>query len=203
MMLTGNWSYPTNIRFGIGRIQELSDACASLSIQRPLFVTDRGLAENQVTARVLAMTKEMGLPCATFMGVDTNPTEKNLDNGVDVYRAADCDGVIAFGGGSAIDVAKLIAFMVGQTRPVWDFEDVDDWWTRANAEAIRPVIAVPTTAGTGSEVGRASVLTDPSSQVKKIIFHPKMQPRIVICDPELTVGLPKNITAGTGMDAFA
>ena len=202
-MYSGNWSYPTNMWFGAGRISEIKNACAMLGIKRPLFVTDRGLAENKITLDVLSVLGATDLEHSQFSQVDGNPTEQNLVAGLDAFKSGRCDGVIAFGGGSAIDVAKLIAFMDGQSRPVWDFEDVGDWWTRADADAIRPVVAVPTTAGTGSEVGRASVLTDSTSQVKKIIFHPKMQPQIVICDPELTVALPQSITAGTGMDAFA
>ncbi|MEM6415403.1 MAG: iron-containing alcohol dehydrogenase [Pseudomonadota bacterium] len=202
-MQNANWSYPTTIWFGVGRINELDTACKDLSITRPLFVTDRGLADQEITKRTCALIDEQFSASATFMGVDGNPTKDNLDEGVAAFKEGGCDGVIAFGGGSAIDVGKLIAFMPGQTRPVWDFEDIGDWWTRANADAIYPVVAVPTTAGTGSEVGRASVLTDNNSGVKKIIFHPKMQPSIVICDPELTVALPPKITAGTGMDAIA
>lgn len=126
-----------------------------------------------------------------------------MEAGVKAYRDGGHDGVVAFGGGSGLDLGKTIAFMAGQTRPVWDFEDIGDWWTRADASKIAPIVAVPTTAGTGSEVGRASVITNSQTHVKKIIFHPKLLPGVVICDPELTVGMPKVITAGTGMDAFA
>ena len=144
-----------------------------------------------------------GLGRAMFSEVDPNPTDKNAEEGVKIYRDGGFDGVIAFGGGSGLDLAKVIAFMAGQTRPLWDFEDVGDWWTRADADAIAPVVAVPTTAGTGSEVGRASIITNSQTDEKKIIFHPKMLPAVVICDPELSVGMPKFITAGTGLDAFA
>ncbi len=203
MTLTANWSYPTAIRFGAGRISEIADACAATGITKPLLVTDRGLAGLPITQATLDLLEAAGLGRAMFADVDPNPNEINMQAGVDVYRAGGHDGVIAFGGGSGLDLGKMVAFMAGQTRPVWDFEDVDDWWTRADADAIAPIIAVPTTAGTGSEVGRASVITNSQTHVKKIIFHPKVLPSIVICDPELTVGMPQMITAGTGMDAFA
>ncbi len=203
MNLTGNWSYPTTIKFGAGRISEIADACAQSGIRRPLLVTDRGLAGLPITADTLDLMERAGLGRALFAEVDPNPNEANLTAGVAAFRAGAHDGVIAFGGGSGLDLGKLVAFMAGQTRPVWEFEDIGDWWTRADASAIAPIVAVPTTAGTGSEVGRAGVLTNSESHVKKIIFHPKILPYVVICDPELTVGMPKVITAGTGMDAFA
>ncbi|MCC7320902.1 MAG: iron-containing alcohol dehydrogenase [Rubellimicrobium sp.] len=200
---TANWSYPTAIKFGPGRIREIGAACAQAGIRRPLLVTDRGLATLPVTARTLDLMEEAGLGRAIFADVDPNPNEKNLEAGVAAYRAGGHDGVIAFGGGSGLDLAKMVAFMHGQTRPVWDFEDIGDWWTRADASVIAPIIAVPTTAGTGSEVGRASVITNSATHQKKIIFHPRVLPTVVISDPELTVGMPRAITAGTGMDAFA
>ncbi len=203
MNLTGNWSYPTAIRFGAGRISELAEACKAAGISRPLLVTDKGLANLPITRAALDQLDGAGLGRALFSEVDPNPNEKNLAAGVAAYKAGDHDGVIAFGGGSGLDLGKLIAFMAGQTRPVWDFEDIGDWWTRADAAKIAPIIAVPTTAGTGSEVGRAGVLTNSATHVKKIIFHPKILPTIVICDPELTTGMPRIITVGTGMDAFA
>jgi alcohol dehydrogenase len=203
MTLSANWSYPTAIRFGAGRISEIADACASAGIKKPLLVTDKGLADLPITQATLDRLDAAGLGRAMFSEVDPNPNEKNLDAGVAAYKAGGHDGVIAFGGGSGLDLGKMVAFMAGQTRPVWDFEDVDDWWTRADADAIAPIIAVPTTAGTGSEVGRASVITNSETHVKKIIFHPKVLPTVVIADPELTVGMPPVITIGTGMDAFA
>jgi len=203
MSITGNWSYPTAIKFGAGRIAELPEACAQAGIKRPLLVTDRGLASLPITDATLDILEADGLGRAIFSDVDPNPNEMNLDAGVKAYRKGGHDGVIAFGGGSGLDLGKMVAFMAGQTRPVWDFEDVGDWWTRADADAIAPIIAVPTTAGTGSEVGRASVITNSETHVKKIIFHPKVLPSVVICDPELTVGMPPAITAGTGLDAFA
>ncbi|WP_324752990.1 iron-containing alcohol dehydrogenase [Roseovarius sp. Pro17] len=203
MNLTGNWSYPTSVKFGAGRIAELPDACKQANIKRPLLVTDKGLADLPITAQVLDIMEGAGLGRGIFSEVDPNPNEKNLDAGVAAYKAGGHDGVIAFGGGSGLDLGKMVAFMAGQTRPVWDYEDVDDWWTRADGDAIAPIIAVPTTAGTGSEVGRASVITNSKTHVKKIIFHPKVMPEVVICDPELTTGMPKFITAGTGLDAFA
>lgn len=203
MSLTANWSYPTAIKFGAGRIAELPAACAQAGIKRPLLVTDRGLATLPITAQALDILKAAGLEADLFADVDTNPNERNLGLGVVAYNQGRHDGVVAFGGGSGLDLGKCIAFMAGQKRPVWDFEDVGDWWTRADASVIAPVVAVPTTAGTGSEVGRAGVLTNSETHEKKIIFHPRMLPAVVICDPELTVGMPKAITAGTGLDAFA
>lgn len=201
--LTANWSFPTAVRFGAGRIGELADACRAARIHRPLLVTDAGLAALPITATTLDVLADGGLEASLFSDVRPNPTEANLADGITAFREGDHDGVIAFGGGSGLDIGKLIAFMAGQTRPVWDFEDIGDWWMRADETAIAPIVAVPTTAGTGSEVGRAAVITDEATHTKKIIFHPKMMPRIVICDPELTVGLPPFITAGTGMDALA
>ena len=203
MSLTANWSYPTAIRFGAGRIKELPEACAQAGMKNPLLITDKGLAPLPITAQTLDILDAAGLGRAVFSDVDPNPNEVNLAAGIKAYNDGGHDGVIAFGGGSGLDLGKCVAFMVGQTRPVWDFEDVDDWWTRANSDTIAPIIAVPTTAGTGSEVGRASVITNSETHVKKIIFHPKFLPAVTICDPELTVGMPKMITAGTGMDAFA
>lgn len=203
MSPTANWSYPTAIRFGAGRIKEIADACAAAGIRRPLLVTDKGLANLPITTGTLDLLEAAGLGRAIFADVDPNPNELNLEAGVAAFKAGDHDGVIAFGGGSGLDLGKMVAFMAGQTRPVWDFEDVGDWWTRADADAIYPNIAVPTTAGTGSEVGRASVLTNSVTHEKKIIFHPRVLPSVVIADPELTVGMPRMITAGTGMDAFA
>ncbi|KUJ80551.1 alcohol dehydrogenase [Ruegeria marisrubri] len=203
MSLVGNWSYPTAIKFGAGRVRELPEACAAAGIKRPLLVTDRGLAGLPITAQALEIMEAAGLGRGVFSDVDPNPNETNLEAGVAAYKAGDHDGVIAFGGGSGLDLGKMVAFMAGQTRPVWDFEDIGDWWTRADADAIAPIVAVPTTAGTGSEVGRASVITNSETHAKKIIFHPKVLPAVVICDPELTVGMPKFITAGTGLDAFA
>ncbi len=203
MKLVGNWSYPTAIRFGAGRISEIAEACAAAGIKRPLLVTDRGLANLPITTTTLDLMEAAGLGRAMFSDVDPNPNEKNAEAGIAMFRAGGHDGVIAFGGGSGLDLGKLVAFMAGQTRPLWDFEDVGDWWTRADADAIAPIVAVPTTAGTGSEVGRASVITNSETHEKKIIFHPKFLPSVVICDPELTVGMPGPITAGTGMDAFA
>jgi alcohol dehydrogenase class IV len=203
MTLRANWSYPTAIRFGAGRISELAEACAAAGIRKPLLVTDKGLASLPITTATLDLMQAAGLGRAIFADVDPNPTEINLNAGVAAYKAGGHDGVIAFGGGSGLDLGKAVAFMAGQTRPVWDYEDIGDWWTRADPAAIAPIVAVPTTAGTGSEVGRASVLTNSVTHEKKIIFHPKTLPSVVICDPELTVGMPKAITAGTGMDAFA
>jgi alcohol dehydrogenase class IV len=203
MTLTGNWSYPTAVKFGAGRIKELPDACAQAGIKKPLLVTDKGLADLPITKETLDILEAAGLGRGIFSEVDPNPSEINLHAGVEAYKAGGHDGVIAFGGGSGLDLGKMVAFYAGQTRPIWDFEDIGDWWTRADADAIAPIIAVPTTAGTGSEVGRASIITNSQTHEKKIIFHPKVLPAVVICDPQLTVGMPKFITAGTGLDAFA
>jgi len=203
MSITGNWSYPTAIRFGAGRISEIADACSTAGISKPLLVTDKGLASMDITTKTLDLLDAAGLGRHLFSEVDANPSDKNVDHGLVYYRDGGFDGVVAFGGGSALDLAKVLALMAGQTRPLWDFEDVADWWTRADASAIHPIVAVPTTAGTGSEVGRASIITQSSSHDKKIIFHPKMLPTVVICDPELTAGMPPFLTAGTGLDAFA
>lgn len=201
--LTRNWNYPTSVRFGLGRIAELPAVCKELGMRRPLLVTDPGLRKLPMTESVLAVLGSAGLGDAVFSDIRPNPVGRNVDDGVAVYRVNRCDGVIAFGGGSVLDVGKTIALMAGQTRPVWDFEDREDWHTRVNVAGMAQTIAVPTTAGTGSEVGRASVILDEATHIKKIIFHPKMLPAVVISDPELTVGLPPRITAATGMDALA
>ncbi|HUC18537.1 MAG TPA: iron-containing alcohol dehydrogenase [Acetobacteraceae bacterium] len=201
--LVANWSYPTQVRFGASRIKELPESLEAAGIARPLLVTDRGLARLKMTAATLDMLTAAGIPHAVFSDVKPNPTESNVNAGIEAFRAGQHDGVIAFGGGSALDAGKLIAFMAGQTRPIWDFEDVGDWWKRANPSGIAPIIAVPTTAGTGSDVGRAGVVINEATHTKKVIFHPLMMPKTVILDPEQTVGMPPYITAGTGMDALA
>ena len=201
--LTGNWNYPTRVLVGPGRLAELGEACKSTGMKRPLIVTDKGLADSSVIEKARSALAKSGVPVAVFSDVRGNPTKANLDAGIEAFRKGKHDGVIAIGGGSALDIGKTIAFMHGQTRPVWDFEDIGDWWTRAETKDIAPIIAVPTTAGTGSEVGRASVLTNEATHQKKIIFHPLMLPRIVIADPETTVGLPPFLTAATGFDALA
>ena len=197
-VLRGNWNYPTTIWAGPGRIGELPDACARAGIKRPLLVTDEGLAGAPMIKSALAALKNAAL----FGAVRGNPAWSHVEAGLRAYRAGGHDGVVGFGGGSALDVGKVVAFMSGQTRPLWDFEDIGDWWTRADPAGIAPVVAVPTTAGTGSEVGRAAVILNEETHQKKIIFHPQMMPRIVIADAELTVGLPRAVTAATGMDAF-
>ena len=203
MILNANWAYPTSIKFGAGRIKEIAEACRAVGMKNPLFVTDRGLATTDIAHKTLDLLEADSLGRAVFADVDPNPDEKNAAAGVKAFKEGGHDGVVAFGGGSGLDLGKLVAFLAGQTRPLWDFEDVGDWWMRADAEAIAPIVAVPTTAGTGSEVGRASVITNSVTKEKKIIFHPKFLPSIVICDPELTVSMPPFITAGTGLDAFA
>lgn len=198
-----NLSYPTAIKFGAGRVVELADHCRANGIGRPLFVTDPGLAAMPMVRRIVEEVTQAGLDISVFSGVRPNPVEANVIEGVKAYKAGNHDGVVAFGGGSGLDVGKLVALMHGQRLSVFELEDVDDWWTRADASKISPIIAVPTTAGTGSEVGRAGVVTHPVTHQKKIIFHPAIMPRVAILDPELTVGLPPNLTAATGMDAMA
>ncbi len=201
--ISTNWSYPTAVAFGAGRISELGEAAKAAGMKNPLLVTDPGIAPLDITQKALSAIKSAGLDVAVFSDVQPNPTASNVEAGLKVMRDNGHDGVVAFGGGSGLDAGKVIAFMLGQTRPMWDFEDVGDWWTRADPDGIAPIVAVPTTAGTGSEVGRAGVITNEETHTKKVIFHPKMLPAQVILDPELTVGLPPHITAGTGMDALA
>ncbi|WP_372832487.1 iron-containing alcohol dehydrogenase [Pontibacterium sp.] len=201
--LIGDWNYPNSIRAGAGRIKELADACQNLNIQAPLLVTDPGLANLPMIEQAIKQCQNAGLNCGLFSNLQGNPTGQNVADGVTAYKAGRHDGVIAFGGGSSLDTGKAIALMIGQSANLWDFEDIGDNWTRVDASAIAPIIAVPTTAGTGSEVGRASVITDEQQQVKRIIFHPQMLPSIVILDAELTTGLPPHITAATGMDALS
>ncbi len=203
-LASGNWNYPTTVWFGNGRIADLAAACANLGIHNPLFVADKGLDGLEIVERARAVLRTASIQHGYFFEVQGNPTGSNVDAGVAVYRSGNHDGVIAFGGGSAMDAAKCIALIAGQ-RPelsLWDLEDVGDNWLQADADKIAPIIAVPTTAGTGSEVGRAGVILDERAQLKKIIFHPKMLPAIIISDPELTIGLPANITAWTGVDAL-
>jgi hypothetical protein len=201
--LRGNWGYPTKMRFGVGRISELPEACKELGFKRPLLATDPGLAKLPMVQDAIARNEAAGLPTGLFFDIRSNPVSKNVADGLKVFRDGKHDGIIAFGGGSALDAAKTIALMAGQTRPMWDFEDIGDNWTRADPAGIVPSIAIPTTSGTGSEVGRASVITNEETHTKKIIFHPGMLPSIVISDPALTAGLPPHITAATGMDALA
>ncbi|GGB53365.1 alcohol dehydrogenase [Roseibium aquae] len=198
-----NWSYPTSVRFGVGRIIELPEAVKAAGMTNPLLVTDPGLASLPMVAGAIESLQAAGLQAAVFFDVKPNPVDSNITAGVNAFKAGGHDGVIAFGGGSGLDAGKLIAFMSGQTRPIWDFEDIGDWWTRADPKGIAPIVAVPTTAGTGSEVGRAGVVTNEKTHTKKVIFHPKMLPATVICDPALTAGMPRVITIGTGMDALA
>ena len=195
-----NWNYPTTVWFGCGRSSDVLSACKELKMKNPLLVTDPGLAKSPILNNVLESCPQQ---TKVFSDVRGNPVGNNIQNGVSTYKSGKHDGVIALGGGSGLDVGKLIAFMSGQNRPIWDFEDIGDYWTRANPDTIAPIIAIPTTAGTGSEVGRAAVVINEENQSKKIIFHPKILPSIVILDPELTVGLPPHLTAATGMDALA
>ena len=198
-----NWNYPTNMWVGENRINDLSIACKDLNIKKPLLVTDSGLVKADITLKVLDLLKKDNISVSIFSNVVGNPTGTNVNDGVEFFKKNNCDGVIAFGGGSGLDVGKAIAFMSGQKKSMWDFEDVGDNWKKANTESIAPIIAIPTTAGTGSETGRASVILNEDTGIKKIIFHPKFLPSIVILDPILTLNLPSKITAATGMDALA
>ena len=198
-----NWNYPTTMWVGENRIKDIGLACKTLNIRKPLLVTDSGLANSEIVKKTLEKLNNENIITEIYSNVTGNPTGTNVNEGVIYYKKKNCDGVIAFGGGSGLDVGKAVAFMSGQTLPIWDFEDVGDNWTKANSDKIAPIIAVPTTAGTGSETGRASVILNEETGVKNIIFHPKFLPSIVILDPLLTVGLPPKITAATGMDALA
>ncbi len=199
----GDWHYPTEIAAGAGRVAELADTCIAIGIRAPLLVTDPILAALPMVETILARCRDAQLRISLFTGISGNPKAGEITAGVAAYRAGHHDGVIALGGGSALDAGKAVALMAGQTGTLWDYEDVGDNWRRVNAAAIAPVVAVPTTAGTGSEVGRAAVITDPVRECKAIIFHPAMLPRRVILDPELTTGLPAGLTAATGMDALS
>ncbi|MDA1089737.1 MAG: iron-containing alcohol dehydrogenase [Proteobacteria bacterium] len=201
--LTGNWNYPTTIRFGVGRISELPDCCKNLGMSRPMLVTDPGLAGRAMVVEAITANNDADLPTGLFSDIKPNPVSKNISDGLRAFHEGGHDGVIAFGGGSAMDAGKTIAFMAGQKRGLWDFEDIGDNWKRAETDAIAPVVAVPTTSGTGSEVGRATVVIDEDNETKKILFHPRMLPELVICDPVLVTGLPPHLTAATGMDALA
>ena len=197
-----NWNYPTAVWFGHGRTSEIAAACAQQGITRPLIVTDDALVKLPIMTTLTEALAAADVPYVLFSDVQPNPTGENVEAGVQAFRDGGCDGVIAFGGGSALDAGKTIAFMAGQTLPLWDFEDVGDNWTQADSDAIAPTIAIPTTAGTGSEVGRATVITHSEDHAKKIIFHPAMMPALVILDPDLTYDLPPHITAWTGIDAL-
>ena len=198
-----NWNYPTTMWVGENRIKDLSLACKTLNIKNPLLVTDSSLASSEIVKKTLESLNNENLNSEIYSKVSGNPTGSNVSEGVDFFKKKNCDGVIAFGGGSSLDVGKAVAFMSGQILPIWNFEDVEDNWKKANSDLIAPIIAVPTTAGTGSETGRASVILNEETGVKTIIFHPKFLPSIVILDPLLTVDLPSEITAATGMDALA
>lgn len=201
--LSGNWNYPTTIKAGSGRMVEVPSFCRQFGISAPLIVTDPGLVQMPFTQSLVQSCRDAGLKPGLFSDIQPNPIGKNVSDGVLALRSGHHDGVIALGGGSAMDAGKAIAFLAGQTRPLWDFEDRGDNFLRADAQAILPVIAIPTTAGTGSEVGRASIITDENVQTKKIIFHPRMLPCLALLDPDVTVGLPSKLTAATGMDALS
>ena len=201
--MKSNWNYPTTVWVGNNRIIEINSACKSLKIKKPLFVTDKDLVGLDFVKNIIKIIEKEFKNLNIFSNFSGNPNGENVDEGVKEFKKNNCDGVIAFGGGSGLDVGKAIAFMSGQTRPIWDFEDIGDYWKRANNDNIAPIIAVPTTAGTGSETGRASAIINNETGVKKIIFHPKFLPSIVILDPVLTLDLSPRLTAATGMDALA
>jgi alcohol dehydrogenase class IV len=201
--MNSNWNYPTTMWVGENRIKDLSQACKNLEINNPLFVTDKDLVNLPMVKYVILEVKKNFNNLSVFSNFSGNPFGENVEEGVSEFKKNKCDGVIAFGGGSGLDVGKAIAFMSGQSRPIWDFEDIGDYWKRADENNIAPIIAVPTTAGTGSETGRASAIIDKANGIKKIIFHPKILPSIVILDPVLTVDLSPRLTAATGMDALA
>ncbi|PIW28765.1 MAG: alcohol dehydrogenase [Rhodospirillales bacterium CG15_BIG_FIL_POST_REV_8_21_14_020_66_15] len=203
MPLNGNWNYPTAIRFGAGRVRELGEACRQAGISKPLLVTDPSLAALPMVEDAIKAVEGAGLAVKVFSAIKGNPTLENVEAGVAAFRTGGHDGVVAFGGGSALDAGKAIAFQAGQTRRLWDFEDVGDNWTRADPAGIAPNVCVATTSGTGSDVGRAAVITDAARHVKKVIFHPRMMPSVTVADPALTVGLPPHVTAATGMDALS
>jgi alcohol dehydrogenase len=203
MLPNRNFSFPNSIRFGNGRVRDLPELCRAAGMKKPLFVSDKGLASSGMVKDILANLAAAGLGSALFSDVQPNPTEDNVLAGCTVFRDGGHDGVICFGGGSALDTGKMVALMHGQSISLFDLEDIGDWWKRADASKIAPNICIPTTAGTGSEVGRAGVITNTKTHEKKIIFHPDVMPRFAILDPELTVGLPAKLTAATGFDAFA
>ena len=198
-----NWNYPTSVWLGENRVKDLAHACEILEISKPLFVTDKDLFNLPMVKKIISEIENKFKEINTFSNFSGNPVGKNVEEGVIEFNKFKCDGVIAFGGGSGLDVGKAIAFMSNQSRPIWDFEDVGDYWKRADDSNIAPIIAVPTTAGTGSETGRASAIINEKTLEKKIIFHPKFLPSIVILDPVLTVDLSPRLTAATGMDALA
>ncbi len=201
-ILSGQWNYPTKMIFGAGTLSRLPELCRELGMTKPLLITDAGLRTSDIVENALKIGKDNDMEIGLFTEVKGNPTGKNVDDGVVAYKNGGYDGIIAFGGGSGLDAAKAIALMVGQDRPLWDFEDVGDNWLRVKEDNLAPLLAIPTTSGTGSEVGRASVITNEEAHEKKIIFHPRMLPEIVLADPELTCGLPPHLTAATGLDAF-
>jgi alcohol dehydrogenase class IV len=198
-----NWNYPTTVWVGENRVNDLSEACKNLNIKKPLFVTDKDLINLPFVKDIISLNSKKFDEFTIFSNFSGNPYGENVDDGVNIFNKKKCDGVIAFGGGSALDVGKAVAFMSGQDRPIWDFEDIGEYWKRANEKKISPIIAIPTTAGTGSETGRASAIINKKSGIKKIIFHPKILPSIVILDPVLTIELSPRLTAATGMDALA
>ncbi len=201
--MNSNWNYPTTIWVGENRINDLSLACKNLNIKKPLFVTDKDLINLNMVTNIISEMRNKSFEINIFSNFSGNPIGENVEDGVKEFKKKNCDGVIAFGGGSGLDVGKAVAFMCGQTRPIWDFEDIGDYWKRADENNIAPIIAIPTTAGTGSETGRASAIINKKTGIKKIIFHPKILPSIVILDPVLTIDLSPRLTAATGMDALA
>lgn len=198
-----SWNYPTAIKVGKDSARLLPQFCRQLEMNHPLLVTDPGMVDLPVVTDLIDFCRTKGMNLHVFSDLKGNPNGQNVEEGVLAFKEGGHDGVIALGGGSALDTGKAIALMVGQQRSIWDFEDVGDNWMRVDVDGMVPVIALPTTAGTGSEVGRASVITNEQAQRKVIVFHPNMLPAQVILDPALTTGLPAPITAATGMDALS
>ncbi len=203
MHFQANWSFPTEVRFGAGRIVELPEVVRSAGMKNPLFVTDKALSQLPISTRAMDILKSAGLKTALFCEIRPNPILQNVEDGVSAFKAGAHDGVVAFGGGSALDVGKTIAFMAGQKGNLWDYDFLEGLWDKADASAIAPIVTVPTTAGTGSEIGRGAMITDLQSHTKRVVFHPLMRAKTVVADPELSVGLPRTLTVGTAMDALA
>jgi alcohol dehydrogenase class IV len=202
-IVSTNWNYPTPIRFGLSRRLEIIEALNELSITKPMIVTDPNFAENENFVDILAILKKSQIEFSVFSNIKGNPTGKNVADGVHQFNSRNSDGIIIIGGGSSLDAGKAIAFMSKQKENLWFFEDVSDNWKQAVTGNLPKVIAIPTTSGTGSETGRASLIVDEADMTKKIIFHPSFLPDLVVLDPELTLSLPPHLTAATGMDALA
>jgi alcohol dehydrogenase class IV len=195
------WSFPTKIIFGAGEIEKLGAEAAALGVSRVLVVADAGVEKNGLLQAPLSALTKAGLTSQVFTRVDGNPTEANIDDGAREYAAAGAQAVVAVGGGSPMDAAKLIALRAVCDLPFEQLDDAIDGGVHVPPD-VPPVITVPTTAGTGSEVGRSGVLTVRSTGRKTVIFSPRLLAKVAILDPELTVSMPKGVTAATGFDAL-